>query len=378
MRFSGLWAAALATLVHATADQPLDARSALKARAAAALSSVTVTNIDDVRGNLHLPETWDGLPVRWTSSDPSVVGHDGLVKRREDGHRHVTLRATIEHEGVSVEREFTARVRQAVEKRQAADYEGYAFSYFTGNSIAGEKIYFAASVGNDALNWRELNGGQPVLASTMGTKGLRDPFLIRSPEGDTFYLIATDLSIGSGTSWGDAVRFGSLYLEVWESHDLVKWSAQRHIKVSPPSAGNTWAPEAYYDPSIGAYVVFWASSLYAANDARRTGSTYHRMLYATTRDLVTFSNTTVWQDAGMSRIDSTVIKVGDQYHRFTKDEGAGSTGCVDIIHERSPSLEATLPSWKREAACIGRDAGTRAVEGPTVFKSNPEIGRAHV
>ncbi|KAL8383644.1 hypothetical protein RB595_010713 [Gaeumannomyces hyphopodioides] len=310
-----------------------------------------VTNINDVRGHLHLPKTWDGLPVRWASSDPTVVGHDGLVKRREDGHRHVTLRATIEHGGVSVERKFTARVRQAVKKPQASNYEGYAFSYFTGNSIAGEKIYFAASVGNDALNWRELNRGQPVLTSTMGTKGLRDPFLIRSPEGDTFYLIATDLSIGSGTSWGDVVRFGSLFLEVWESHDLVNWSAQRHIKVSPPSAGNTWAPEAYYDPSIGAYAVFWASSLYAGNDTRRNGPTYHRMLYATTRDFVTFSNTT--------------------YHRFTKDEGAGSTGCVDIIQERSSSLEARLPSWTREAACIGRNAGTQAVEGPIVFKSNP-------
>ena len=30
----------------------------------------------------------------------------------------------------------------------------------------------------------------------MGEKGLRDPFLIRSPEGDKFFLIATDLSIG--------------------------------------------------------------------------------------------------------------------------------------------------------------------------------------
>ncbi|EJT69932.1 endo-1,4-beta-xylanase [Gaeumannomyces tritici R3-111a-1] len=371
MRFSGLWAAALATLVHATADHPLDARSVLQARAAAALGSVTVTNLNDVRGNLHLPESWDGLPVRWTSSDPTVVGHDGLVKRREDGHRHVTLRATIEHEGVSVEREFTARVRQAVEKRQASSYEGYAFSYFTGNNIAGEKIYFAASVGNDALNWHELNRGQATLTSTMGTKGLRDPFLIRSPEGDTFYLIATDLSIGSGTSWGDSVRFGSLYLEVWESHDLVNWSAQRHIKVSPPNAGNTWAPEAYYDSSLGAYVVFWASSLYADNDPRRNGPTYHRMLYATTRDFVTFSATKVWQDAGLSRIDSTVIKVGNQYHRFTKDEGAGSTGCTDIIQESSSSLTATLQSWTREAVCIGRDAGTQAVEGPTVFKSNP-------
>ena len=54
------------------------------------------------------------------------------------------------------------------EQPAAAAYEGYAFSYFTGNSIAGEKIYFAASRGNDALTWDELNKGQPTLESTMG------------------------------------------------------------------------------------------------------------------------------------------------------------------------------------------------------------------
>lgn len=62
----------------------------------------------------------------------------------------------------------------------AAAYEGYMFAYFTGNDIAGEKIYFAASNGNNALDWTELNGGQPALTSTKGTKGLRDPFIIRS------------------------------------------------------------------------------------------------------------------------------------------------------------------------------------------------------
>jgi len=54
-----------------------------------------------------------------------------------------------------------------------------------------------------------------------GTHGLRDRFIVRSPEGDTFYLLATDLSIGSGTSWDAAPRTGSKYLEVWESHDLI-------------------------------------------------------------------------------------------------------------------------------------------------------------
>ncbi|CAO2653392.1 Nn.00g028030.m01.CDS01 [Neocucurbitaria sp. VM-36] len=254
---------------------------------------------------------------------------------------------------------------------QAASYEGYVFAYFTNNTRAGEQIYLAASNGNNALNWTELNNGQPILTSTKGTTGLRDPFLIRSHEGDKFFLIATDLSIGSGTSWADSVKSGSRYIEIWESADLKSWGEQRHALVSPPEAGNTWAPEAYYDEDISAYVVFWASSLYAADDVNRTGSTYHRMLYATTEDFVTFSPTTIWQDAGMSRIDSTVIKSNDVFYRFTKDEGATGTGCSDIIQERSSSLLGTLESWTTVASCIGRNAGTSSVEGPSVFKSNP-------
>jgi hypothetical protein len=57
--------------------------------------------------------------------------------------------------------------------------EGYVFAYFRDNSLDGEKIFLAASKGNNALDWEELNGGNPVLTSTQGTKGLRDPFLIR-------------------------------------------------------------------------------------------------------------------------------------------------------------------------------------------------------
>lgn len=254
--------------------------------------------------------------------------------------------------------------------RQAStDYQGYMFAYFTGNDIEGEKIYFAASNGNNALDWEELNDGQPVLESTMGTRGLRDPFIIRSPDGGTFYMVATDLSIGSGTSWGDSVRIGSRYLEVWESNDLVTWSEQRHVLVSPETAGNTWAPEAHYDDSIGAFVVYWASSLYDENDPDHTGSSYHRMLYVTTQDFITFSETQVWQDAGTARIDSTVIEANNLFYRFTKDEG-GVTGCADIIQESSPDLLAQLNGWTISATCIGRDAGTSAVEGPTAFRAN--------
>lgn len=61
-------------------------------------------------------------------------------------------------------------------------YAGYLFAYFTGEGTAdGEQIRYALSRGDDALHWRELNAGKPVLTSTIGEQGLRDPFVIRSP-----------------------------------------------------------------------------------------------------------------------------------------------------------------------------------------------------
>lgn len=329
-----------------------------------AVAAVSVVDAGDVRGNLTLASSSQGFDVTWKSSNAAIVATDGIVKRPASGDASVTLTATASKNGVSSSKDIALTVRKAVGTQT---YEGYAFAYFTGNSIEGENIYFAASNGNNALSWKELNGGQPVLRSNQGTKGLRDPFVIRSPEGDKFYMIATDLSIGSGTSWGDSQRTGSKYLEVWESRDLKNWSEQRHVRVSPDNAGNTWAPEAYYDESIGAYVVFWASKLYDASGA----DTYNRMLYATTRDFRTFSEAKVWQDDGRSRIDSTVIKESNTYYRFTKDEGASGTGCSDIIQEKSSDLKAPLSAWTITDTCIGRDAGTGAVEGPTVFKANP-------
>ncbi|CAM5689855.1 hypothetical protein SHIRM173S_06928 [Streptomyces hirsutus] len=66
----------------------------------------------------------------------------------------------------------------------APRYAGYLFAYFTGEGTAdGEQIRYALSRGNNALSWRELNGGQPVLTSTTGEKGLRDPFVIPLPRG---------------------------------------------------------------------------------------------------------------------------------------------------------------------------------------------------
>ncbi|MBV7695135.1 family 43 glycosylhydrolase [Streptomyces sp. TRM70350] len=254
-------------------------------------------------------------------------------------------------------------------------YAGYLFAYFTGEGTAdGEQIRYALSRGNDPLHWRELNAGKPVLTSTIGEKGLRDPFVIRSPEGDKFYMIATDLRMyrNSSGSWDHVQRHGSKSIMVWESTDLVHWTDQRLVKVSPDNAGNTWAPEAYWDDTLGAYVVFWASKLYAADDPNHTGSTYNKMLYATTKDFRTFSEPKVWNDPGYSVIDSTVVEHRGTYYRYTKDERnpSSSSPCSKFITgEKSRALTSTAYDFVSD--CIGKGAMDRG-EGPTVFKSNTE------
>jgi hypothetical protein len=257
----------------------------------------------------------------------------------------------------------------SIANRQASSYEGYAFLYFTSSD---ENIYLASSNGNNALSFTELNSHRPILTSTLGDKGLRDPFVMRSKEGDKFFILATDLCIGCGTSWGDAQRHGSLHMEIWESPDLITFSAQRHVLVSPPSFGNTWAPEAYYDRELQTYVVYWASGIYNDTaDPNRDTITYQRVVYATTDDFVTFSEPVVWQDdPPAGRIDSTVIRSEQDglYYRFTK---ATIDGCADIVQESSPSLTAGLEGWTRIASCIGTRAGTTEVEGPSIFKTNP-------
>lgn len=252
-------------------------------------------------------------------------------------------------------------------------YAGYLFAYFTGEGIPdGEQVRFALSEGDDPLRWRELNAGAPVLTSTVGDRGVRDPFVVRSPAGDRFYLIATDLRMYGDGNWDAAQRAGSRSIVVWESTDLVGWSDPWLAPVAPATAGNVWAPEAVYDAALGRYVVFWASKIYAENDPGHAGNTHQRMMYATTTDFRTFSEPAVWHDPGYSVIDSTVITHGGTYYRFTKDERANSptAPCGKFITVEK-SADLLTRAWQPVAECVGSGAMAHG-EGPIVVKSNTE------
>lgn len=303
-------------------------------------------------------------------------GHVKLINRNSGKALDVRDQSTADGARISQYTDTGAVSQQwqlvKVDTAPAPKYAGYLFSYFTGeNTSAGEQVYFALSQGNDPTRWRQLNSGRPVLTSAIGTRGVRDPFILRSPQGDKFYQIATDLRMYGNGNWDQVQRTGSKSIVVWESTDLVNWSAPRLARVSPDTAGNTWAPEAYYDETLGQFVVFWASKLYSPNDPNHTGDTYNRMMYATTSDFRTFSAAQVWVDKGYSTIDSTLTKHNGTYYRFTKDERSSSQSACGkfILAEKSATI--LNRNYSFVADCIGNNA-IRQGEGPLVFKSNTE------
>jgi hypothetical protein len=195
----------------------------------------------------------------------------------------------------------------------AAGGGGFLFVTFKGEATPmTEQIYFALSA--DGIHWDGLNGSAPVLVSNLGEKGVRDPYILRSHDGKTFYIIATDLSIHLNPNWGRAVTAGSKSLVIWESTDLTHWSQPRLVKVSPDDAGCTWAPEAIYDDTTGDYLVFWASKTGRDKFAK------HRIWACRTKDFRTFGAPLIYIDHPGDVIDTDIVRDGGKYYRFSKDE----------------------------------------------------------
>ena len=337
-----------------------------------------IPTADAVRGNITLPDTGDmNSTITWKSSDENVIRTTangnilpGQVTRQKEDTK-VTLTATLTKGEASTTKKFDCTVIKEAEDVELTDY---LFAYFPYAGVKDERIYFGIS--QDGLNFTALNDSKPVIESTLGTHGLRDPFIIRSHEGDKFYLIATDLTVAGvtqdgvtypGQGWEENQTNGSQSIMVWESTDLVNWSEQRMCKVAADDAGCTWAPEAYWDDDTEQYVVFWASKL-------KTGGK-QRLYYATTRDFYTFSDAQVWFEEDGSVIDTTVIKVDDWYYRYTKNEDGNTntygTPSKRIYCERSTSLTAPASEWELVYKnCL--NVGGGQIEGGCIFEINTE------
>ncbi|EQB47745.1 hypothetical protein CGLO_13084 [Colletotrichum gloeosporioides Cg-14] len=250
---------------------------------------------------------------------------------------------------------------------------GYLGAFFLG---ADPYVYLYLSNGNNAVSFRALNSGSPVIKPTKGTGGVRDPAIVEgggAEKGKKWYIVGTDLDIGK-TTWDAAQRQGSKGIFVWESTDLVNWSGERLVVVENSSAGMVWAPEAIWDPSKGQYLVHWASKFYPSSDPNHTGAPGPIVIrYAYTSDFKTFSAPATYIDKSPTNIiDLNILPTGTDgksFVRFLKDESL-KTVFVEV------STTGLFGTWTRPG---GASAIIQSgVEGPASYWDNQVAGKAHV
>ncbi|WP_082485159.1 LamG-like jellyroll fold domain-containing protein [Microbacterium sp. Leaf151] len=374
-----------------TADATIHA-DAHRQAAQTVVDAVAPVTVDE--STTTLP-TYGGR-VTWAATDSgTTVAADGKTLTTTlpavgSAARTTTLTATATVRGVAASRAVTTTIQPA---RAAEDAFGYAMVHFIEDANGyAEKIYLDVSRGDDPEAWDPLNGGKPILASQLGTTGVRDPYLTYNPETQTYYIIATDLRVFGGdrgaagcTDWCYWSSQGSTKLNVWESKDLVTWGDLRQFDVAQSPAGTevaelgmAWAPEATWVPGYnadgsGAFVLYWSSTVYS--NAAHTGSSYSRVLWGATTDFTqqTYRYGGTMIDTGGDAIDTTVIQNDGKTYRVTKDNAFG----------RGIYMESTTAAdwWKQSTAWTtvqeriganysGGNAG--GVEGPAVFQRHGE------
>jgi len=234
-----------------------------------------------------------------------------------------------------------------------AEAQPYLFSYFKGNGEDG--LHLACS--DDGLTWTTLKNDQSFLTPQVGTKLMRDPCICQGPDG-TFHMVWT-------SGWRDRG------IGLAHSKDLIHWSKQQWLEVMghEPNAVNCWAPEIYYDAPTKKYLIYWSTTIPGrfpkterpAGDNMGNVTLNHRIYYVTTSDFKTYTETKLLYNDGFNCIDATIVKEGDTYVMFIKDETKAPVPKKDIRIATAEKLEGPYspasppftPDW---------------VEGPTALK----------
>lgn len=343
----------------------------------AAIDAISIPNGNAIRGNITLPLTGvNDITYSWATSDSTIIkttegiGYAGYAKTpagvviRQAKDTVVQLTVTGLRGGMTA----TRTIDVTVKAQKAKDVDvAYLYAYFSGDEtrLDDQQLYFAVS--KDGVTWDDLNENNPVIKSVLGDLGVRDPYIIRSVEGDRFFLVATDLDIRAskyGGNWGNMSTKGSTSLMIWESTDLVNWSAQRMVDVaSSIGAGAAWAPEAIWDAKTGEYLVYWSSRVSTDSYAK------NRIYVCKTRDFYTFTKPVVYVESSSTsgNIDASMFKVKDKFYRLIKDETAGNVS----LYSSSQLLDYTNTALGNSFTYIQNaelESWKGGYEGPTMFQ----------
>lgn len=237
------------------------------------------------------------------------------------------------------------------------DFVAYLFTYFTGGSQEQEQIHFAVSP--DGFRYFALNGNRPVISSEAisSTGGVRDPHILRAEDGQTFYMVATDMVCANG--W-DSNRA----MVLLKSTDLIHWS-HSVVNIQQRFSGHddlmrVWAPQTIYDPQAGKYMIYW-SMKHGENGA---DIIYYAYANEEFTDLETEPVQLFYPANGKSCIDGDIVLKDGIYHLFYKTEGHGNGIKVAKSRSLTSGVWEETEDYKQqtrdpvEGSCVFRLIGT--------------------
>lgn len=222
----------------------------------------------------------------------------------------------------------------------------YLFAHFTSDTQDRESVWF--SVSRDGLHWKDLGGDAPFLSSHIGTKGIRDPFLVYDKRLKKYFMLGTDLKTAHDGDWYAYSHKGSKSILILESSDLIHWSKERLVPLGVENAGCAWAPEAVYCRERGEWMVFFASCV----------EDKQRIYAAFTKDFKVFDDTFEYINSEKDIIDTSITWDNGYYYRFSKDE-VNKT----ITVQRAETL---LSAHFETLYCKALD-GYEGLEGPEIY-----------
>ncbi len=233
------------------------------------------------------------------------------------------------------------------------DYAAYLFVYFTGNNDNEEAVRYAVST--DGYSYFALNRNEPVVdsKSISETGGVRDPHILRSQDGRTFYMVVTDMVSARG--W-DSNRG----LILMKSADLVNWS---HVAINiqkrypgQEDLKRVWAPQTIFDPEAGKYMIYW-SMKYGDNGV---DVIYYAYANADFTDFEGSPKPLFIPKDKKSCIDGDIVCKDGVYHLFYKTEGHGNGIKVATTTSLTSGRWTEYPDYKQQTS--------EAVEGAGTFK----------
>ncbi len=259
----------------------------------------------------------------------------------------------------------TAFAQKKVNLPKEKDMGAYLMVYF---KDADHSLHFAMS--KDGHSFTDVNNGNPVVKgdTIAEQKGIRDPYIYRSPTDGLFYLALTDLHIYAqkegyrNTLWErDVAQYGwgnNRGIVLMKSPDLVHWShtVLRVDKAFPELAdiGCAWAPELIYDDVKKKTMIYFTMRF-----GKDKCKVYYAYMNKDFTAMETLPKPIFEHPNNTEYIDADITKVGNKYHMMY----ALHDGSSHVEQAVSDSINTGYVSEPKRVD--GEKVGD---EAPTVYK----------